>query len=258
MKKLAFVHGHKKVRFYPIRSQSHPKLHHNLFFLAPIKSNLKPSASVTMTDKSPKSLWPPTPTTEQGITGLLEHHACVHLRPRAETFSLPPLVGWAIPEGFWCCSTIAIEGWKLFPGHQEIPSPPPNCNERQWAALTLGLLLGPSPTPSCSSSAGAPADCPPPHPWVLTKPEPTAPRSSAAAVQQCRRSRLRPCDFSRHRSCGHGSPQHSSTLAAAVSAPPLFILLWWLLLVLFGKMILIPLARNRFPTFHQSTRTERK
>lgn len=195
MKKLAFVHGRKKVRFYPIRSQSHPKLHHNLFFLAPIKSNLKPSASVTMTDKSPKSLWPPTPTTEQGITGLLEHHACVHLHPRAETFSLPPLVGWAIPEGFWCCSTIAIEGWKLFPGHQEIPSPPPNCNERQWAALTLGLLLRPSPTPSCSSSAGAPADCPPPP-------------------------------LSAHQAGAHCSPQLSSSSSAvqALPAAPLWLL----------------------------------
>lgn len=140
--------------------------------------------------------------------------------------------------------------------------PPP-----QWAPLTLcaALLPGPSPAPSCSSSAVGPLlvaegarrgggrGCV----WLRAHRARCSPLLAVAA-QWRRRSRLRLCGSSRQRSCGPGSPQPSSTVAAAVAAPPLFILLWWLLLVLFGKMILIPLTRNRFPTFHQSTRTERK
>lgn len=116
----------------------------------------------------------------------LEHHSCVHLCPHAnETSSLPPLVGWEVPVDFWRCSTIGMEGWKLFPGHQEVP------HSLQGAPLTLGavLLPGPSPAPSCCSTierpllvAGPPPGC------VLTQPAaPTAQlqQLSSACAQGC-------------------------------------------------------------------------
>lgn len=225
MDKLAFVHTCKKVQFNPTRSQSHPKLHHNLFFFfAPIKSNLKPSASATKTDKQPKSLRSPPPiTTEKGITGLLEHHACVHLCPRAETFSLPPLVGCAVPEGFWRCSTIAIVGWKLFPGHQEIPHTAMSGYEQHSPS---GCFQAPPPAPSRSSSAGAPPGCPPhTHPCVLTKSSPLLPAAQQQQLSSAGAPGCAPVTSPDTGPVASGSLQHSSTLAAAVSAPPLFILL---------------------------------
>lgn len=141
MKKLAFVHGRKKVRFYPIRSQSHPKLHHNLFFLAPIKSNLKPSASVTKTDKSPKSLWPPHPNHRAG-------HYRLAWASRMCTFAsscwdfLTSAAGWlSYPRGLLVLLNNSDRGMEAVSRASGDPLPAP---QLQWAAMSSTHPRAPS------------------------------------------------------------------------------------------------------------------
>lgn len=100
---------------------------------------------------------------------------------------------------------------------------PRHCNERHWAALTLGKQP-PPPRPPAVAQLGPLLIAPTPHPCMLTKPEPTAPRSSVAAVQQCRRSlwllqtqvlwpRLPAAQQHLGGSCFRATPLHTSVMA---------------------------------------------